>query len=120
MNPTAPNLHVTIKLHKVNTPVRPVINWKNTPAYELAKHLIKTLHSYLHLSYTYNLRNSIHLMTDLKVIELNKDMQICSFDIENMYTNISKIDTINIINNIIQNNQKLTGVPKKKYYQTVI
>jgi hypothetical protein len=42
MNPTAPNLHATMKLHKVNTHVRPVITWKNDPAYELAKHLTKT------------------------------------------------------------------------------
>jgi hypothetical protein len=26
MNPTAPNLHGTIKLHKPNTPIRPIIN----------------------------------------------------------------------------------------------
>jgi hypothetical protein len=43
MNPTAPKLHVTIKLHKENTPIRPIINWRNAPAYELAKHLTKIL-----------------------------------------------------------------------------
>jgi hypothetical protein len=32
MNPTAPNLHSTIKLHKQNTPIRPVVNWRNSPA----------------------------------------------------------------------------------------
>jgi hypothetical protein len=26
MNPTAPNLHVRLKLKKVNTPIRPIIN----------------------------------------------------------------------------------------------
>jgi hypothetical protein len=106
MNPIAPNLHATIKPHKVNTPIRSIINWKNAPAYELAKHLAKTLHSYLHLLYTYNIRNSIHLMAGLQSIDLNKDIRICSFDIENMYTNIPKIDIINIINNILENNQE--------------
>jgi hypothetical protein len=37
MNPTAPKFHATIKLHKENTPIRPIINWRNAPAYELAK-----------------------------------------------------------------------------------
>jgi hypothetical protein len=41
MNPTAPSLHATIKLHKPNTPIRPIINWKNAPPYELAKQLTK-------------------------------------------------------------------------------
>jgi hypothetical protein len=33
MNPTAPTLHATIELHKNNTPIRPIINWKHAPAY---------------------------------------------------------------------------------------
>jgi hypothetical protein len=37
MNPTPPTLHATIKLHKPGTPIRAIINWKNPPAYELAK-----------------------------------------------------------------------------------
>jgi predicted transcriptional regulator len=32
MNPTAPTLRATIKLHKQNTPIRPIINWRNAPA----------------------------------------------------------------------------------------
>jgi hypothetical protein len=40
-------------------------------------------------------------MEDLKTIEINNDMRICSFDIENMYTNIPKREIINIINNIL-------------------
>jgi hypothetical protein len=43
MNPAPPNFHTTIKLHKPNTGIRPIINWKNAPAYELAKYLTQTL-----------------------------------------------------------------------------
>jgi hypothetical protein len=46
-------------------------------------------------------------MTDLKIIELNKDTRLCSFDITNMYTNIPKIGVINIIKKILQNNNKI-------------
>jgi hypothetical protein len=35
MNPTAPNLQATIKLHKQNTPIRLVVNWKNSHAYNV-------------------------------------------------------------------------------------
>jgi hypothetical protein len=37
MNPTAPTLHATIKLHKPNKPIRPIINWKPAPAYDITK-----------------------------------------------------------------------------------
>jgi hypothetical protein len=42
MKPTAPNLHTTTKLHKQNTPIRPVVNWRNSPAYNMAKFVTKT------------------------------------------------------------------------------
>jgi hypothetical protein len=107
MNPTAPNLHPTIKLHKPNIPIRPVINCKNAPAYGLAKQLTKMLHNHVYLPYTHNVRNSIHIMTDLQPIELNRDMRICSFDIKNMYINIPKRNAINIINNILESHSEI-------------
>jgi hypothetical protein len=111
MNPTAPNLYTTIQLQKENTPIRPIISRKNVPAYKLAKQLSKTLHNYLQLPYTYNVRNTVRLITELQAIELNKDMRLCSFDIENMYTIISKVGIINIITTITKNN---VGIDKKK------
>jgi hypothetical protein len=46
-------------------------------------------------------------MRDLKTIEINNDTKICSFDIENMYTNIPRKEVINIIKNILENNIKI-------------
>jgi hypothetical protein len=85
--------------------IRPIINWKNPPAYELAKQFSKTLHNHLQLPYIYNIQNSIQLITDLKTIELSKDTRLCSFDITNMYTNIPKIWFI--IKNILENNNEI-------------
>jgi hypothetical protein len=72
MNPIAPNLHATIKLHKHNTPIRPIIYWKHAPAYQLAKQLPKILHNYLQLPNTYNIQNFIQLMGDSKSIIIDK------------------------------------------------
>jgi hypothetical protein len=102
MNPTPPTLRATIKLHKQNTPIRPIINLRNAPAYELARHLTGILHDRLHLPNTYNIQNSIHLITDLQSIEINEDMRICLFDIDNMYTNIPKVEVLNIIKSIME------------------
>jgi hypothetical protein len=102
MNSTAPSMHTTVKLHKPGIPIRPIIDWRNATGYKLAKYLTKLLHNYLDLLYTYNVRNSAHLMTDLKTIEINSDTRICSFDIENMYTNIQRKEIINIPNNVLK------------------
>jgi hypothetical protein len=46
-------------------------------------------------------------MADLQVIELKKDMGICSFEVENMYTKTPKIDSIKIIGNILGSNPEI-------------
>jgi hypothetical protein len=43
MNPSGPWLYGTIKLHKQGKPTRPIVNWKNNPAYKIAKHINKIL-----------------------------------------------------------------------------
>jgi hypothetical protein len=107
MNPTAPTLRATIKLHKQNTPIGPIINWRNVPAYELARHLSGILRDRLHLPNTCNIQNSVHLNTDLQSIEINEDMRICPFDIENTYTNIPKVEVLNIIENIMESDPEI-------------
>ena len=37
MNPSAPTIKGVIEIHKPNLPIRPVVSWRNTPAYRLAK-----------------------------------------------------------------------------------
>jgi hypothetical protein len=100
-------MHATIKLLKSNTPIGPITNWNNGPAYAIAKQLTETLHSCLNLLYTYNVRNSNHHMTELNTTELNSDTRICSFDTENMCTNIPRKDIINTINDVLDNNTEI-------------
>jgi hypothetical protein len=37
MNPSPPYIRGLIKIHKPEAPIRPIVNWKNSPAYKLAK-----------------------------------------------------------------------------------
>jgi hypothetical protein len=41
LNPTALTLRGLVQIHKEGAPVRPIINWKNAPAYKLAKMLAR-------------------------------------------------------------------------------
>jgi hypothetical protein len=45
----------------------------------------------------FNVRNSTHLITDLKEIPIDSDLRFASFDIADMYSNIPTKDLINII-----------------------
>jgi hypothetical protein len=102
MNPSA-SIHGTIKLHKQEKPIRPIVNWKDSPGYKLAKYLHTILNATLQLPDVFNVQNSGTLAHSLKQIQINKNTRLCSFDIENMYTNIT-VQEVNIINNIIEKN----------------
>jgi hypothetical protein len=54
------------KLHKVDTPTRPVINFRNAPEFRVAKFITKILNNTLDLLYTFNVRNSTKLIEELK------------------------------------------------------
>jgi hypothetical protein len=40
------------------------------------------------LPYSFNVQNSHNLAQSLSNIEMDKNIKLCSFDIENMFTNI--------------------------------
>jgi hypothetical protein len=56
------------------------------------------------LPYTFSIRNSDDLIKDLNNIDINTDIRICSFDINNMYSNIPTYELINIITSIANGN----------------
>jgi hypothetical protein len=68
MNPHPPNIRGLLKIHKLEAPIRPVVNWQHAPAYKLAKLLPDRLQHELQLPYTFNVKNSIHLMSELSNI----------------------------------------------------
>jgi hypothetical protein len=109
MNPMAASPHATIKLHKQNTPIRPIINWKNAPAYGLMRyvHVIKILYNHLHLPNAYNIQNSIHLSNyRLKIhgkhLNTLEKYHIYMLSRNRLYMNDAQIDTYNPIFKVLQ------------------
>jgi hypothetical protein len=112
MNPCAPHLYGTIKLHKQGQPVRPIVNWIECPAYKLAKHLNTILINTLQLPNAFNVKNTNTLAQSLQLIEIDNNTKMCSFDIENMYTNIPTMELRNIIDNIMTKNHNISQKTK--------
>jgi hypothetical protein len=111
LNPAAPNLSSQLKIHKTNTPIRPVVNWKTAPAYKAAKLLNTTLQKHFQLPNAYNVKSPTLLIKDLKEITYTPDLQLTSFDIENMYTSIPTDTLLEIIDSLSQThieNKQLT------------
>jgi len=113
LNPSAPSIRGTIKIHKTGAPIRPVINWRNAFAYKIAKMLNNKLQIYIPLPYGYNIKNSVQLMDELLSIPFSPILQFVSFDITNMYSNVPTSDLIHIIE-LICNQQFIDGITKQE------
>lgn len=72
LNPSASTIRGLIKIHKVYSPFRPLVNWTNAPVYKLAKMLSKKLEIYIPLPNLLNVKNTIQLMKDLLEIPFTK------------------------------------------------
>jgi hypothetical protein len=68
LNPGTPVLRGLIKVHKEDTPIRPIVNFRNAPTYNLAKMLANTLMKYIPLPSVYNVQDSVQLMKGLENI----------------------------------------------------
>jgi hypothetical protein len=78
-------------------PICPVINWQNALAYKLAKLVYEIFSMSICLPDTFSVKNSIQLMTDLQEIPYSEKLRFVSFDINNMYSNVSTTEIPQII-----------------------
>ena len=96
-NPKSPILRSTIKIHKINNPIRPIVNYIPAPAYKLKKYINNLLKDILILPYQHNIKNSKFLTDKIGNLKITQHCRIISLDINNMYTNIPLEETLIII-----------------------
>ena len=111
MNPQAPKLYGTIKLHKDNHPTRPVVDYTHAPTVKIAKFLVNKLKQEIKFNPIYTVKNSYELIDKLSKQKLNNNtFRLISFDVTNMFPNIPTQETIQIINNLLHKQNKLPTV----------
>ena len=99
------------KIHKRNTPLRPIISSIGTFNYNLAKFLADII-----LPLTVNkftLENSIQFTNEIRSLNFNGTVIMASFDVESLFTNVPLDETTNIILDNIDNERiKQYGLDK--------
>jgi len=101
MNPSAPTIKGLIKIHKPEHSIRPLVNWRNVPAYKLAGLLTSEIKSLPPPPYTYNISNTTDLINELKDTPTLPHYALASLDIANFYSNIPVTETRDIISNTL-------------------
>jgi hypothetical protein len=95
LNHTTPIMKGLIKIRKTESPIKPVVNWKNASAYKLAKKLVEVLHTHTPLPHMFNVKNTSQLINDFTDIPYDHNLRLASFDITNIYTNIPTNELLN-------------------------
>ena len=90
-------LYGAAKVHKDDTPLRPVVSMIGTPQYHLAKYLDQLIRPYVPnehvLQSTYDLLEKLKHISELQ----HQNLYCVSFDVKNLFTNIPIKETIDII-----------------------
>jgi hypothetical protein len=90
-----------IKIHKEDPRIRPVINWKNAPNYNVAISLTCILESYVSLLPSFIVQNIPNLITDLKETEIHEISRLASLHTQNTYINkLMNITKFSFTNNL--------------------
>ena len=82
-----PKFYATIKTHKDNLPIRPIVAFNDSPTYELAKFLSKIL---MPLTDTapQKLKNTYQIKDTLKELIVPSNHILVSFDVKALFTSI--------------------------------
>jgi hypothetical protein len=114
----SPTIRGLIKLHKTDQPILPVVNWRNSPAYKLARHFASKITQFAPLPNTFNIKNTTKLIQELQQTPTST---FASHGITDMYSNIPVTKTKHILDNILQLNHTDTKIKSKllDWYETI-
>ena len=104
MNPSAPSIKGLIKIHKPDQPIRPVVNWRNAPAYKLSKLFTGKVSQLAPLPHSFNIKNTQGLLKNLEDTTMLPHYNLASLDITDLYSNILVKETKMIFANILTHN----------------
>jgi hypothetical protein len=91
-----PRLYGLPKIHKPNTPMRPILDMSNSPYQSTAQWLVEILEPIRQQLCPYSLGDSFEFVEQIK--EFNADKKIMgSFDVTSLFTNVPLLDTINLV-----------------------
>nr|CAX83713.1 reverse transcriptase [Schistosoma japonicum] len=85
------------KIHKMNVPLRPVVDYTNSPTYNLAKYLAGILKHY-DKEAKYGIKNAFDFKNMITNMRLEEDEIMASFDVCSLFTNVHINNSLDIIN----------------------
>ena len=103
------------KVHKPDTPLRPILAAYNTPTFKLAKFLVPLLEPFTSNNYT--IKNSCQFQQYITSCHPRSDSILASFDVASLFTNNPILETINIIcDKAFQHSEQFHGMDRNTLF----
>ena len=102
----SPKFYGLPKIHKQDTPLRPIVSSTGTVSYNTSKelaHILKPLVGWT----SHHLKNTKDFIEQIKDVKLLQDETIISYDIKTLFTSVPLQPVINIIKNKLENDKDL-------------
>ena len=101
-----PKFYGLPKIHKRETPLRPIVSSIGAVSYQTSKELARILSPLVGRS-PYHVHNNQDLLEDLRSIKLGKDECLMSFDVKALFTSVPIEPAIEIIQKLLEEDQTL-------------
>jgi hypothetical protein len=102
MNPSTPSIKGLIKIHKQDQPIRPVVNWRNAPAYQLSKLFTSKINHLAPLPHAFNMKNTHDLIRNLNDTPVLPHYTLASLDLTHLYSNMPVTEIKTILANMLE------------------
>ena len=113
-NNAAPGiLYGLAKVHKPNTPLRPVLAAYEMASYNVAKFLVPHLDPYTHNEYS--IKNSYSFQQSVSELSFSHPVHIVSYDVSSLYTQIPINECIEKIVELIYNNDSFMNFSRAQF-----
>ncbi len=108
-----PKLYGLPKIHKQNTPMRPIVSFCSSPTYELSKYLARILKPLTERS-EHRLVNSADFITKIRAETISDTHELVSFDVKSLFTSIPLQLAIECMKESLANYDDELPIPKEE------
>ncbi|OXA48236.1 uncharacterized protein LOC110855495 [Folsomia candida] len=105
-NTRAPILYGAPKVHKENVPLRPIVDFRQFPTYQVASYLSNILKK-LSNNHVYTIKNSAEFISEIKNLKIRPGDTKVSFDVVSLFTKVPIEESLNYIKKLL--NEKNDG-----------
>ena len=102
----APKFYGLPKIHKQDTPLRPIVSSTGTVSYNTSKELARILKPLVGKS-QHHLQNTKDFIQQIRDVKLQQDETIISYDVKALFTSVPIQPVLNIIKNRLEKDQQL-------------